>query len=215
MRSILIVSKRDEQETFLNKLIRHYQIHPLDVTVVTREKAIGIEDVRVMKRTAFFKPIRGDAKAIIVKDAHTATIAAQNAMLKVLEEPPATTLIILSATKKGFLLPTIVSRCDVIDHTRYGSEYSREGTNHRMSLSSLQSFAEGERLRLAQEVAVDKDVALTWLEQMILAARQELLAHPSRPHLLTSLRAFQKMHTSIETTNVSPRFALENLLLNL
>lgn len=54
-------------------------------------------------------------RAIIIEDAHLLTIEAQNAFLKLLEEPPADTLIILTATSQTDLLPTITSRAPKLD----------------------------------------------------------------------------------------------------
>ena len=54
-------------------------------------------------------------RAIIIEDAHLLTVEAQNAFLKLLEEPPADTLIILTATSQTDLLPTITSRAPKLD----------------------------------------------------------------------------------------------------
>jgi len=53
------------------------------------------------------------------------------------------------------------------------------------------------------------------LEQSILAARNKLLSSTNPSEYLDILKALQKTHKEISTINVSPRFALENLLLNL
>jgi DNA polymerase-3 subunit delta' len=57
-----------------------------------------------------FKPY-GGRSVVIVDDADTMTIAAQNKLLKTLEEPPGRSVILLLAERKDALLPTVLSRC--------------------------------------------------------------------------------------------------------
>ncbi|MCL1995037.1 MAG: hypothetical protein FWG63_02435 [Defluviitaleaceae bacterium] len=88
--------------------------HP-DVIYISSEKAtIGVNVVREqINRQINIKPY-GDHKVIIIKNAHTLTIAAQNALLKTLEEPPKYAVIILLAQTTANFLLTLLSRCGVI-----------------------------------------------------------------------------------------------------
>ena len=61
------------------------------------------------------KPFKGKTKVVVIQSYESITKEAQNALLKVLEEPPANTLIIILTLKKEFLLPTILSRCKIIN----------------------------------------------------------------------------------------------------
>jgi DNA polymerase-3 subunit delta' len=54
---------------------------------------------------------------VIIEKAHTMNIPSQNAILKILEEPPLGTLFILITSNKGNLLPTILSRAFIVDFT--------------------------------------------------------------------------------------------------
>jgi len=56
----------------------------------------------------------GGWRVVIVDEAHTLNRHAENAILKILEEPPARTLILITVTTPGALLPTIRSRCRVL-----------------------------------------------------------------------------------------------------
>jgi DNA polymerase III subunit delta' len=78
--------------------------------------SISIDAIRQLQRTLLLKtageqPIR---RVIIVEQAHALTTEAQNAYLKLLEEPPADTLMILTANTPRALLPTIMSRLQQI-----------------------------------------------------------------------------------------------------
>ncbi len=91
------------------------KLHP-DAEVRARKGIdLGIDVVRqfVIKDVAT-KPVLGRAKVFIVREAHTMTVAAQNALLKTLEEPPATTVLILISDSLDALLPTVRSRCQAV-----------------------------------------------------------------------------------------------------
>lgn len=72
---------------------------------------IRIEDVRDAINFAHMTPSEGGFKVIVVDGAETMNRASENAFLKVLEEPPADTVILLVSHAPGRLLPTTRSRC--------------------------------------------------------------------------------------------------------
>src|SRR5262245_21958997 len=77
----------------------------------TRKKEIGIDRARELKRFAQLHAVAAPRKMAIVDDADRLSLAAQNALLKTLEEPPGQALIILVTAGPGALLPTVRSRC--------------------------------------------------------------------------------------------------------
>ncbi len=81
------------------------------VAVAPGKKEIGIDRMREIKRFMQLQPLRGKAKIAIVDDAHALTAAAQNAVLKTLEEPPDRSFLLLIADNPDGLLPTVRSRC--------------------------------------------------------------------------------------------------------
>lgn len=91
--------------------------HP-DIIWVTHEKpgTISVEDIREQINSDMdIKPYYGPKKIYIVGDAQKMTPQAQNALLKTLEEPPAYGVIILLTTNAETLLPTILSRCVMLN----------------------------------------------------------------------------------------------------
>ncbi len=89
-------------------------IHP-DVSFIYPEKKdIRINQMRVLKYQAQFKPMEGRWKVYIIDKAHMMNKESANSVLKLLEEPPDKVLIILIAQNKYGILPTIISRCQVI-----------------------------------------------------------------------------------------------------
>lgn len=90
--------------------------HPYHLTIHPDGLSISIQVVRDLQKflqlkTVGEKPLR---RTIIVESAHAMTTEAQNAFLKLLEEPPADTLVILTANSPRSLLPTILSRAQTI-----------------------------------------------------------------------------------------------------
>ena len=88
--------------------------HP-DVEVVKPAKAsLGIEQVLDWQERVYRKHYEGKYKVFILEEVDKLTIPAANALLKVIEEPPERTLIILSTENAGVLLPTIQSRAQAV-----------------------------------------------------------------------------------------------------
>lgn len=86
--------------------------------ISSRESSIGIEDVREIPNFLWQKPVSSAYRTIIVDQAESLTPQAQNALLKISEEPPEKALIILIAANPATLLPTLVSRLKKIYFSR-------------------------------------------------------------------------------------------------
>ena len=90
--------------------------HP-DIIRVTHEKpnTIGVDDIRnQVNNDIVIKPYKGPKKIYIINEAEKMNVAAQNALLKTLEEPPEYGVILLLTTNVEAMLQTIVSRCIVL-----------------------------------------------------------------------------------------------------
>lgn len=75
-----------------------------------KEESIGIDRVREIKSFLWRKPIQSSKRTVIINQANHLTAEAQNAILKIAEEPPAHALIILLVKDHGSLIGTLVSR---------------------------------------------------------------------------------------------------------
>ena len=87
-----------------------------DIITITHEKpnSISVKEIRDMRADLSIKPYANARKIYIIPDAEKLTIQAQNALLKTLEEPPEYAVIILIADGLSTFLPTILSRCVVL-----------------------------------------------------------------------------------------------------
>ncbi len=85
--------------------------HPDVVLFESSGATIGIDAMRRLSREAQFHPFQGNIRVFIIDRAERMTQEAANSILKTLEEPPATSHIILTTGFPELLLPTIRSRC--------------------------------------------------------------------------------------------------------
>jgi len=82
--------------------------------VVAPKRVLRVEQMRAIEREANYRPVEGKARVFIIDEAEKLNDPSANALLKVLEEPPSTSHIILITARPAMLLPTILSRCQVI-----------------------------------------------------------------------------------------------------
>ncbi len=88
--------------------------HPDVIHVRPEKESVKIEQIRDLERKLALSPVEGRWKIGILEQFDKANIPAANALLKTLEEPPSHTLLVLTAESAESLLPTIVSRCQII-----------------------------------------------------------------------------------------------------
>ena len=88
--------------------------HPDIIVLNPSGSFIRIGQIRELCGTLAMKPYEARFRVVIISDAQTLNPSAGNALLKVLEEPPDRTILILTALQTSDLLPTIVSRCQHI-----------------------------------------------------------------------------------------------------
>lgn len=92
-------------------------IHP-DITVITKldgKKEIQVDQIREAVFSARLMPNEAERRVIVINGAHEMNINAQNSLLKLLEEPPKHIAILLLTNEPGSLLPTVRSRCRVLE----------------------------------------------------------------------------------------------------
>ncbi len=87
--------------------------HP-DSIELPQEGTLSIKAIRALRDQAAMRPHSARLRVIIIPSAERLAVPAQNALLKLLEEPPGNTVLILTVPGTAALLPTTVSRCQVI-----------------------------------------------------------------------------------------------------
>ncbi len=88
--------------------------HPDIVFVAPEGGSIKIDTVRELCRSLSYPPYESGMRVVILEDVHSMGPAAANSLLKTLEEPPPGNVLILTAESSRQVLPTIISRCQVV-----------------------------------------------------------------------------------------------------
>lgn len=112
--------------------------HP-DVFLIELQEGkqfLHINQIRTLRQDVFYRPFEGRFRVFIVDDADRMNEAAANSLLKVLEEPPATTQLILVTANFHALLPTIRSRCQTFSFNPIPLESIRNNLSQRAEIST-------------------------------------------------------------------------------
>lgn len=96
--------------------------HPDVGMVVAPKRVLIVEQMREIEGAANYRPFEGEARVFLVDDADKLNDSSANALLKILEEPPHTSHIILLTSRPAMLLPTIRSRCQMIRFSPIAAE---------------------------------------------------------------------------------------------
>ena len=159
MQSFLIIGKPiSKAKDYAFDFCLKNKIDKIDITLIESEKAVGIAQVRDFQKKIFLKPFKSDQKAIILEAGNGLTLESQNALLKVLEEPPTNTIIIPLVESDESVLPTILSRCKIILLDKNNAQ-QKDLAECKKILLSLRNSGVGDKLRLAQDKSKTKEEA--------------------------------------------------------
>jgi DNA polymerase III subunit delta' len=158
------------------------QSHPDHQLLATEGNSIGVDDVRAVSR--FFEKTAqlGQVRTLILVQAEKMTVAAANALLKTLEEPSANCFMLLLTDDASLLLPTINSRCRLIElrpqrHRLAQQTLSQTGSMVGEQLSDSAGFIElqqtlmlfltaGQGMMILAEQLNTQSEAFAWLESI-------------------------------------------------
>ena len=217
MQSVVIVGLKEKAKAKALEIAKENNISKFDIEVLETEKALGIPEVRILQKKVFLTPLRGEKKIVIIEAFFGATPEAQNALLKVFEEPPKSTIMVILAKSTDFLLPTILSRCTLISLWEKKKLSEKETEDYLEILKQIKNNPVGKGFLYAQNNGKGREEALEFLENLIITAHN-LIGNEnenfSSPEIQKMLLQMQKTYTIIKTTNINVRFALENLFLD-
>ncbi len=157
--------------------------HP-DIPFFTAEdkpRAFKVDFVREIRNNAYIIPNEADKKVFILENAHTMGTEGQNAILKILEEPPSyVNFIMLCSSKSGFL-PTVLSRATVFTIGEAKAEESDENRAAAVEAATAvaKSVAAIDDIEIVKAAAVfEKDAkllkaALPVIQEVFAAAMRE------------------------------------------
>lgn len=234
MSSLLIIggSKEERKSKALSVTNSQFQISNFDALFVEAETSIGISQIREIEHNLALKPYNSPYKAAIIHPGELLTLEAQNALLKTLEESNESSIIILTAPQTETLLPTVVSRCQIIK-LPIKSEIiidKEEFQSISNLLFTILNSRVGERLKIAAGLGKNRGEIKSWLEKQLFFWRKVLLdksnlsnltnetnspiANLTATQVVEIIRNLEKTRSLVDQ-NVNPRLALEVFLLDL
>lgn len=149
-------------------------IHP-DIIVIGRlfddkgkqKKQISVDQVRAMSADACMLPNEAARKVYIIEDAETMNPNAQNAALKLLEEPPLGAMFLLCTTNARQFLPTVRSRC--AEFNLGGKAQEKDGEESALAAAYIKAVAAGDEAALlrwcVQNESMDNAAAVEFTAQ--------------------------------------------------
>jgi DNA polymerase-3 subunit gamma/tau len=123
----------------------------LDVIEIDAASNTGVDNIREIIERSQFAPVQCRYKVYVIDECHMLSVAAFNALLKTLEEPPKHVIFVLATTDPQRVLPTIISRCQRFDYRRIPLEAM---VNHLSYIARQEKIdIEPEALTLVAQIA--------------------------------------------------------------
>lgn len=172
---------------------------------------IYIENIRDLKSFMSLKPYSSEYKLVIIDNADAMTMEAANSMLKILEEPPKKSVLILISSKPRMLLQTILSRCEKIIFPPAQDAQTNEMDKALSELRNVARKGMAERIQYAKKLHEKEDYAKLvglWLRSL----HFQLVDKPASAPILKRLLRLSQI---ISQPQYNHRIALENFLVNL
>lgn len=183
--------------------ITGWNISPFDViTLAPKEEHISIDEVRELKRRLTLTPMKSDYMIGIIYQAKSMTIEAQNAILKLLEEPPPRVRLFIESENTNMLLPTIVSRCEVVRVSGV------KDVPVQIPLAALMNAAIGERLTMLDAYTKDRVQAKSFVEEALASGETMLHSGGDVSTVAVLLRRLMTAQAQL-SVNCNPRLVLD------
>ena len=186
------------------------------IHVLTEKSSITIKQIQALSAPLAITPRL--PRLVWIEEANLATPPAQNALLKMLEEPPQSTTFYLTCASEHSLLPTIRSRCahQALKRLRNNSRNEVVWETQLSTLKSVMALSPGDRL--AGIVKRDRADSIIWFTQIELALRDKLHdphLTPSSYQTLAKIATFALTAHSQLSANCSVALVTQNFLLSL
>ena len=192
--------------------------HP-DAVWISETREIPIGAIRKLRHHSSLSSWQSSFKIAVIEKAHLMNMEAQSALLKLLEEPKHNAILLLCTQHPDLLLDTIRSRAQEIRWYVFPAAL-KENSKDAEELKRLKGSLLQERFDYAKKAAETPEDAIQVLEEWMRAQRSILLktVSDSSENIAQEervLKTMQEMLQVMQTTNVTPRLALEQVLLEL
>ena len=152
-------------------------IHP-DIVTVSRplddkgrkKREIGVDQIRAVAADAYILPNEARCKVYIIDEAESMNVSAQNAALKLLEEPPKNVLFLLCSTNTACLLTTVRSRCAEIKCG--GVDASADAETEKLAKAYLKAVSSRDPMKLYAWCAANESMDTRAAAEFLDCARE-------------------------------------------
>ena len=172
-----------------------------DTLHIVPDPSIGIDAVRQIQFFLSRKPIQSDHNTVIIHQAHLLTLPAQHALLKTLEEPPGGSLIYLVTSSPYSLLPTILSRVQIVPSPQHLAPSTQDLSHATNLLKKLQPAGVGDRLKILEDQEFTRESALAFLDNLEYLLHQQIssgLPPTINYELITDTRRYLKANCNLK-----------------
>jgi hypothetical protein len=239
MTTLIIHPNLDIQKTHTYKIvekqlgekIQDFKSHP-DIQILdgSQVSSIGIDDIREFKKKLQFQPYQSTKQVGIIFQAAGLTTEAQNALLKILEEPGQNTIFILTVGHEKSLLPTILSRSrkryidqDLEDSCETSFQDVDDELLRNLTTKVFFSKPIEERFIIIDELVKQNKQnpkLIEWFLKHILQTYRAKLINDLKkdePKTASTQKSIKHINQAFHylSCNVNKRIALENLILQL
>ncbi len=175
MQTFLLVSSdkkfiKKAASDMVSKLgVSNYNLHQ-----IFPDPSIGIGQVRKITQLITVKTYAGGNRLIIINDMGKATTEAQNALLKILEEPPLGTYFLLTVDNADRLLPTIISRSQIISTRLKDDNENSPVAKISDMINQVIASSEGDRLIISAFWAKSKEDTIILMDNIVSALENNM-----------------------------------------
>lgn len=223
---ILVSSDLNSRIAESEKILEEHGLaknHP-DVLWIGDGEKLGVEQAKQIRAYLSLKPYSAKNRAVVLESAQNLTDEAQNSLLKTLEEPPESAVLILGADSENNFLPTILSRCQIVtiptvmpsrqagihSKTEKGSSIEVEDDKkYTHDIAQLITSSVEQRFEYVEKLE-NKEV---FLQALMVFSQQHLASHPGGVNLKFAKELLQAEEWSKANGNI--RAILEYLMLKL
>lgn len=205
---IIVAEKYENSDKFIKLVAEKLKILPNDLLIVkSTEEKIKLSEVKKIHRKLSLSP-QGNIILVSLMQAEKLTLEAANSLLKIIEEPPKNSLILIFTQNIDQIISTIVSRCIRLNiRDKISNKFARE---QRTIFERILSFTKiYQKFQIAEEMIssnVDiKKLLTSWLFF--------LRENPTKTSRKNYIKIYQYLYKL--SPNINKKLFLENLFLDL
>ncbi|HCM82703.1 MAG: polymerase III, delta prime subunit protein [Candidatus Gottesmanbacteria bacterium GW2011_GWA2_44_17] len=164
-------------------LCQEWKVQPFDILRIhapEEKQSVGIAEIRMLTHNLSLSPRQSPFVVGIIDQSECLTPEAQNALLKTLEEPPPRARIILETHHTSLLLPTVISRCHIIQLSNQPSVSQDDKEKIRHTIQSLSGKKPGELCHAVDQLFTHKEEKIGFLNTFLHILHTQLTHVPKK-----------------------------------